>query len=327
MTTAQKTKTCAGKERQLPQETKGLLVKFSAFLEREGYYKETCYFDLISSFATDGANLLDPEDVKTKIAQHSYKFRNGREGKWKDSTKALAVQAYDLFCSMEGLTWTRPKYKAQETQIIVPEEKDLDCLIAASQSNRMTTFLQCLKETYCDPGEILALEWKEIKGNVISIAHPCKGHYAGQYEISNRLIQMLNRLVKKDKRVFPTNYRTMLMCLNALKKKAARKQQNPALLDITFKSFRHWGGSMIAHFSNGNVMTVKKMLRHKSVLSTMKYIHTILNLKEDDFEETVATTPEEIRKLGKTGWNQYAEITTNGVQMLFFRRPKRFGAT
>ena len=86
---------------------------------------------------------------------------------------------------------------------------------------------------------------------------------------------------------------------------------NPAMLDIDFKSFRHWGGSMIAHYSNGNVLTVKKALRHKSVLNTMKYIHTIQNLKDNDFEETTATTPEEIRKLEKEGWIKYDELTFN----------------
>jgi integrase len=117
----------------------------------------------------------------------------------------------------------------------------------------------------------------------------------------------------------------MMMCLNALKKKAARKQQNPVLLTITFKSFRHFGGSMIAHYTNGNVLKVKAALRHKSILNTMKYIHTITNLREDDFEETTATTPEEIRRLGKDGWTKYDEATFNGVSMHFYRKPKRFG--
>ena len=84
---------------------------------------------------------------------------------------------------------------------------------------------------------------------------------------------------------------------------------------------------MLAHYTNGNVLKVQKALRHKSVLNTMKYIHSIQNLREDDYEETVATTPEEVRKLGKAGWTKYAEMTFNGIQMLFFRKPKRFGVT
>ncbi len=57
----------------------------------------------------------------------------------------------------------------------------------------------------------------------------------------------------------------------------------------------------------------------------MKYIHTITNLREDDFEETTATTLEEIRRLGKDGWTKYDEMTVNGEHMHFYRKPKRFG--
>ena len=69
----------------------------------------------------------------------------------------------------------------------------------------------------------------------------------------------------------------------------------------------------------------KKALRHRCVLSTMKYVHTITNLREDDFEETTATTPEEIRQLGKNGLTKYDEMIINGVQMHFYRKPKMFG--
>ena len=81
---------------------------------------------------------------------------------------------------------------------------------------------------------------------------------------------------------------------------------------------------MIAHRSNGNVLVIMRMLRHKSFKSSLKYIHTI-EFKDEDYEVTVATTPEEILALGKAGWQKFDEATFNGVQMHFFRKPKRFG--
>jgi hypothetical protein len=68
-----------------------------------------------------------------------------------------------------------------------------------------------------------------------------------------------------------------------------------------------------------------RILRHKSFNSTRKYLHTI-EFKEQDFETAVATTPEEIQQLGKAGWSKYDEMTVSGVQMHFYRKPKRFGA-
>jgi hypothetical protein len=82
---------------------------------------------------------------------------------------------------------------------------------------------------------------------------------------------------------------------------------------------------MLAQYSNGNVLTVKKALRNKSVLNTMKYIHSIQNLRDDDFEEAVATTLEEVRQLGKAGWQKYGEMAIKGTQLHFYRKPKRFG--
>ena len=39
----------------------------------------------------------------------------------------------------------------------------------------------------------------------------------------------------------------------------------------------------------------------------------------------MAITVEEIRALGKAGWVKYDEITLNGTQIHFYRKPKRFG--
>jgi integrase len=311
LTTTAKINIAAGDRRlkPLPQETKGLIVKFAAYLEREGYYKETSYLDLLVVLAKT-ANLLDPEDVKTVIARK----------KWKDSVKMLACYAYRLFAKMENIAWEMPRYRQEETVLYVPDEKDLDQLISASQSKTMSTFLQCLKETYADPGEILRLEWREIKDNIISIAHPVKGHLPGQIEVSNRLIVMLNALPQKDKRVFPMTYKSASTCLRTLRSRAARKLQNPKLLSISFRSYRHWGGSMLAHFTNGNVLTIKKLLRHKRIENTMKYIHTI-QFKDEDYEIATGTTEEEIKQLGMAGYVKYDEM--NGIH--FYRKPKKFG--
>ena len=47
---------------------------------------------------------------------------------------------------------------------------------------------------------------------------------------------------------------------------------------------------------------------------------------EEDFEETTATTLDEIRSLGKAGWTKYDEAIFNGVVYHFYRKPKRFGS-
>jgi hypothetical protein len=76
---------------------------------------------------------------------------------------------------------------------------------------------------------------------------------------------------------------------------------------------------MIAHYTNGNVLTVKKLLGHKRVENSMKYLG-LLNLKDDQFEVTTATTIEEAKKILGSGFDYVTE--KNGIML--FRRPKRF---
>jgi integrase len=325
--TQAETKTvCAGEKRlqKLPQETRGLLTEYMAYLERQGAYAETSYIDLLKSLASDGADLINPEDVKEKIARHKYKDKLGQEQPWKDSTKMLAVYAYDAFCRMKGIEWIKPRYRQGETVLIVPEEKDLQQLKNSFHSRRMVAFIQTIEETFADPGEILRVEWKELNGNILTINHPVKGHYPGQCEISSTLVAMLNNLPKKDKRIFPMTYSTAENIFIEGRKRAAAKFQNPRLLQISFKSWRHYGGSKLSEMTNGNYRIVKAALRHKSILNTEKYIHTIKPIAEN-YDTTCATTLEEILALGKAGWTKYDEIALNGKTVHCYKKLMRFG--
>ena len=59
---------------------------------------------------------------------------------------------------------------------------------------------------------------------------------------------------------------------------------------------------MIAHYTNGNVITVKKLLRHRRVENTMKYI-SMIHFEDDEFEVTTATTVEEAKHALSIGFN------------------------
>jgi integrase len=315
LTHATETKTVAGdrKLKPLPQEAKGLIAQFMAYLEKEGYAHETCYPSLLRNLVKLGANLLDPESVKAAIGRH----------KVKDGTKIQYVYAYAAFAKMLKISWQLPKYTQEETLPFVPDEKELDQLIAFCRSKRMAAFLQCLKETFADPGEALRLRWIDISGNIITINKPVKGHLPRQLQVSNKLIAMLNALPKASERIFPTSYGVMESCYVRMRKRAAELQKNPRFLSIELRTFRHWGGTMMAHYTNGNVLTVKKLLGHQRVENTMKYIGMI-QFKDEEFEVATATTDEEIRKLGVAGYVKYDERRIGENCISYYRKPKRF---
>jgi len=305
---ATETKTVEGEEK-LPQDAKGLIAQFMAYLEREGCDQETRYLYLIQRLSRLGANLLNPESVKEVISRQ----------KIKDGTKLQYVYAYNAFTKMLKISWELPKYKQEENVPFIPEEKELDTLIAFCRSKRMAAYLQCLKETFADPEEALKLRWIDITGNIITINHPVKGYLPRQLKVSNKLLSMLNALPKTSERIFPTSYMTMVGCFITVRKRAAELQKNPRLLSIQLRTFRHWGGTMIAYYTNGNVLTVKKLLGHKRIENTMKYIGMI-HFKDDEFEVATATSGDEAKQVLSAGFDYVTE--KNGITL--FRRPKKF---
>lgn len=309
--TATETKTVAGEIEN--NETKGLIVRFMAYLEREGYGKETRYPNNLKTLTNLGANLLEPENVKTVIGKHNIK--NG--------AKLQYVYAYSAFAKMMGIAWSPPRYRQEETLPFIPDESELNALIYTSRSKRMTTYLQLLKETWVDPGEGLGLRWIDISGNIVTINRPVKGHNPRQLQISNKLLAMLNELPKDSERVFPTTYHALFTCYSKIRKRAAFLHKNPRLLSIELRSFRHWGGTMLAHY-NVNVLNIKKLLGHKRIENTMKYITMIGNFSDTDFETVTATTDEEIKKVGAAGFTKFDERRIGETVISYYRRPKRF---
>ena len=306
----------------IPEAQRGLIVEFMAYLEREGYCADIQYPATLAHVVRDGANLLDPESVKAVIAKQKKKTGDP----WSNSMKMLATCAYDSFCEMRSIAWKRPTYVQDEAKIYVADEKELDMLISAAPRKKMTAFLLTLKHTFADPEEAVRIEWIDLKENVLSINHPVKGHYTGKYELPTQLCELFNSLPHKSKRIFATNYDNLYASFVVLRARAAEDKHKPNLLQITFKSFRHWGGTMLAYYTRGNVPEMARILRHKNWKSTQKYVHLAqLPMRDEDFDTASATTSDEILALGQAGWTKYDEAAFNGVTYHFFRKPKRFG--
>ena len=311
-------KTVAGDTKLDKATAKGLLLQYMLYLQKEGYGENCRYVSCIRMLINSGCNVYDPENVKEAIAKK----------KWKDGTKMQTCYAYNAFTRMAGLTWSMPSYKQEEYLFFLPEESELDTLISATKSARMRVYLQCLKETFGDPSEVLGLRWVDVDTNrsVIAINHPVKNHHARELDVSPQLLAMLNALPKTSKLIFPTNYRSMQATYVRLRKRVAHNLQNPRILNISFVSFRHWAGTQLAWLFNGNMLIVKEKLGHKNINSTMKYVRRIKLKLPEDFDVATATTDEEIKNLGMSGYQKYDERIIGATHISYYRRPKRFGS-
>jgi len=299
------------KEKPVDPEVRALSQVFRSWLLKEGYARGLLYPNNLLTLSRLGADLKDPESVKTVIAKHDIK----------DGTRLKYVYAYAAFAKMMKISWEPPHYTQEEILPYIPDEADLDQLVAACRSRRMATYLQTLKETFADPSEALRIEWKEVSGNIVTINHPVKGHLPRQLEVSDKLIAMLNALPKNSERIFPVTYRTMFSLFSRVRKRAADAAKNPRLLLVKLNGFRHWGGTMLAEITNGNVLIVKQLLGHKRVENTMKYIGMIRFQEDPQFDVATATTMEEAKPLVSQGFEFIVE--KHGVML--FRKLKRFG--
>ena len=291
-------------------EIQGKLVDFMWTLKKEGLspitIKNYAYF--LRRLVKRGADLMNPESIKDVIAKQEL---------WGNSTKFLAVAAYQKFASVNCIDWKPPKYRLQRKLPFIPLEKEIDALIACCGKKTATT-LQLLKETAMRIGEALRLEWTDIdfETNTITLNNPEKNGVCRRFKISNKMTAMLNALPKIHKRVFGSAKVSSVaqnFCLQ--RKKAAAKLQNPRLQRIRFHTLRHWKATMEYHKTK-DILHVMKLLGHRRIENTLIYTQ-LVEFETDDYHSATAETIEEAKKLVEAGFEY---VCTHERYMLFRKR-------
>jgi integrase len=246
-----------------PQTLKGKLLEFEFWMQKQGYKTPTINNRIVrlKTLISRGANIIDPESVKTVIA---------KQKTWSDSTKSNVADAYQCFLTKEGLSWDAPRYKPISKIPFIPSEAELNQLIGAA-SKMLSIFLQGLKETGADPGEFAPIFSKDIntESRTITLNHPVKGHRARVATVSQDLINRLTPLMTHEGPLFDDV--KLREQFNYRRRVAAKKLSNPRLLEITFITFRHWFGTMEYHRTK-DILHVQRLLGHKNIQNTLIYI-------------------------------------------------------
>jgi integrase len=280
-------------QQSIGTDEKGKIVEFQWWLQKQGYKSGENRIYMIKRLHNLGANLLEPESVKDVLA---------KQKNWKDSYKMLLMYAYESFLEMTGLSWTKPRYKQEEIIPFIPIEEELDQLIAGC-GKTVGTFLQGLKDTGADPGEMAKLRWIDVNKETLTVnIRPVKNHDARVLNVSEEFLRRLGTLPKKTDHIF--NYQGVRTSFDHSRKNMARKFNNPRLLAISFTTFRHWKGTMEYHKTH-DILHVKSLLGHKNIKNTMVYINlekTIFTSRNDEFHVCVAGTVEDACKLVKVGF-------------------------
>lgn len=293
----------------------GKLVEFVWWMKKNGYSQETIRMNrtILKILAKRGAQLMDPESVKEVIANNQ---------SWGENRKRNVINAYSLFLKLNRLHWEKPKVHVTQKFPFIPNEDEIDALIAGS-GKKTATFLQLLKETAMRSGEAKRLQWIDIdfKRNLVTLNSPEKGSNPRMWRITPKLSAMLNALPEKSQYIFGsgpiTSMKTTFM---KVRKRLAMKLQNPRLQKISFHTFRHWKATMLQHQTR-DPWYVKQFLGHKSIRNTEIYINianSIFEASNEEFTVRVVEKPEEVKDLLEVGF----EYVCQKESLMFLRKRK-----
>jgi len=245
------------------------IVRYQNYLLKKGLRKSTIKgkVSALKALKRRGAELYDTESVKLTIARADVS----------EARKELYVYAYENFLEMNGGYWQRPIYKRKRKSVFIPTEKEINILIHGT-GKKTSLLLMTLKETGIRADESTHVQWEDIdfKAGTINIT-PSKDGNPRKLPISNILISRLQYIqgrnrTKDPRRVFAKSTDSLRRVYNVQRKRLVEEYQNPRLKRITFHTFRHWKGTMMVHLGY-SLRHVQYVLGHKSLNSTMRYIH------------------------------------------------------
>jgi integrase/recombinase XerD len=157
----------------------------------------------------------------------------------------------------------------------------------------------------------MRIKWQDIDAerNLIYI-HAEKSSNDRYQPISQKLLGMLNQMPKINDKVFQPSKHGFTWTFTTLRKRTAKKLQNPRLMQIHLHTFRHWYATTKMH-EYKDAWAVKELLGHKSVVSTEVYIHIekqIYTQLNAGFITKIALTVEECCNYAEQGFEKFDEI-------------------
>jgi integrase len=283
-------------------------------MQREGYRESTCYFTVRTLKRLDRkVNILEPEVVKRFLASSN----------WSEGGKEHVVEDLDRFYKFKQLNWLRPRYEAVDILPYIPKGEDVDALVSAL-SAPIGTFCLLLKETGCRPGEAWLTEWPQVDfdRNTIVIRAEKKSR-SRELRISNNLVGRLNLLPKDRKYAFHDGSKDTIQGLKDFtrtfqkqRKRLSLKLANPKLQLISFRTLRHYKGTMEYHRTR-DIVHVQRLLGHRSIGNTLRYVR-LIGFPDDEFVCKVARNVAEAQSLIEDGFDYVTDI--DGTKL--FRKRK-----
>jgi len=280
-------------------------------LKKDGYAEDTIETtDERLKHLAKYTDLNDPESVKGFIAN-------------KDCTKAHKsglCDCYARYVRYNDLQWSKPRYRRENPVITLPTEERVDLIIGSCKLKHKVG-LSLIKECGLRPVELhnLSLRYIDLENSIISIK-TSKGGRSRQERIKPRTLALLKTYISKNgygfnDQLFSKTKTTSRAFQNA-RNRLAKKYNDPEFLKIRLYDLRHFYGSMLYHETK-DLFYVKEKMGHRSISSTMKYMH-LIKFESENFIVKVAQNLDEFTDLLGKGFNYVSDF--NGMKVLRKRK-------
>jgi len=284
------------------------------YIKKQGYQPETMRRRraALLRLLRLGADLAVPESVKTVIANQE---------QWKNSQKQAMVFAYDLYAKQYGYSWVRPWYEAVRELPFIPQEREIDDLIAGVHKE-ISLLLLIAKETGARAGEIYGLLWTDIdfEARTLSIRAE-KNSNPRRFKLSKKLQNTLECYPKSTERIFNRyqNLNNLRRTFEKQRKRLAAKLFNPRLNQIKIHTLRHWKGTT-EYDKTKDILHVMQVLGHKNIKNTLLYTQLVSVGEDKGFICKIANTPAEAVALIEEGFELHCSYGENDEVKLFRKR-------
>jgi integrase len=276
-----------------------LIINTLLRVRNEGKAKKTVQgFASALKYINLNADMKDPESVKAYISN----LQKSPE------TKNKYALAYQWFCKINGIQWTKPYYKWERKIPMIPTTENIDKIISAS-TEKYATIFTILKETGVEAHELATVNRRDIdqeRGimNVIG----CKGHNSRSFKLKQQTTQMLRNYLAKYTKENPfPNSKAMGDIWRRTRNTLAKKLNQPDLHTVPMRNLRHHFATH-TYDQTKDILLVKQLLGHKKLETTMFYTQLITFDQDDEYTVKTARDIKEATDLLEHGFQYVTDI-------------------
>jgi integrase len=182
--------------------------------------------------------------------------------------------------------------------------------------------LSIIKDLGLRPIELTWLKVRDVDSENGIVTVTSAKHCVGRtLKLKNSALAMLKTYLTSknlglNDRLFPIKSCSLSEHYRIVRNRLSQKLQDPSMKTIRLYDFRHFRASMEYHRTK-DLLYVKKLLGHKDLRTTLRYIQ-LIESENDEFHSATAKTIDEAKALIEQGFEYVTEI--DGIKL--FRKRK-----